>query len=203
MIMSMIIACIHARTVTARSLKGLKYKTIVIDPPWDMTKKITYKTNGKFDKHPYDTITDEEIQNFPINNYTDTDCSLFMWSTQKKLPVALKIIETWNFSYSRLITWHKDNGITIHGITNNTELLIFAFKGKMIHDVTGKSIKTVYYSKRTGHSEKPNIIYEEIKRKFPSPRIDIFARKRHDGFDAWGNQVEEEIQTTLKQEVLV
>ena len=32
--------------------------------------------------------------------------------------------------------------------------------------------------------------YELIRRVARRPRVDIFARRRHEGFDAFGNQVE-------------
>lgn len=40
------------------------------------------------------------------------------------------------------------------------------------------------------HSQKPDEFYEILRRRTPAPRIDIFARRRHFGFDAHGNQVE-------------
>ena len=34
------------------------------------------------------------------------------------------------------------------------------------------------------------LLCRTIRRVTRGPRIDIFARRRHDGFSAWGNQVE-------------
>ena len=51
-------------------------------------------------------------------------------------------------------------------------------------------MKTLFSERTKRHSEKPAILYEYIKDYFPSPRLDVFARRRHIGFDAWGDEVE-------------
>jgi len=40
------------------------------------------------------------------------------------------------------------------------------------------------------HSEKPNIFYEYfIERMSPDPYLELFARQRREGWDAWGNEL--------------
>ena len=44
--------------------------------------------------------------------------------------------------------------------------------------------------KRTRHSEKPNAVRERIEKMFPDQcKIELFARKQYQGWDAWGLEV--------------
>jgi len=170
-----------------------KYKTIVIDPPWKVNcnlKDNKYYRCGK--PMPYKMMSDKEILDFPIQSFMDTNCDLFMWVTLSKLPVGLEIIRLWGFKYHILITWDKTNGIGLNGFHRKTELIIYAYNGKMgIDRKKGKYIPTLFQEKLTTHSTKPNLFYEIVKERTKEPRIDIFARKKHEGFDAWGDEVDE------------
>jgi N6-adenosine-specific RNA methylase IME4 len=42
---------------------------------------------------------------------------------------------------------------------------------------------------RREHSRKPDCVRDEIVALLDGPRIELFARSLHPGFDAWGDQV--------------
>ncbi len=44
------------------------------------------------------------------------------------------------------------------------------------------------------HSQKPDEMYELIEAVAPTPRIELFARTRRPGWDAWGNEVDSDIE---------
>lgn len=174
-----------------------KYKTIVIDPPWEV-KFVSAGVHGKpVTELPYKTMTLDEIKAFPINDFAEDECSLFLWTTNKYLDASFDILKEWGFNFKVVITWDKTEGINTGGFTRRAEFLLFAYRGKFSMDVTKKYFPTVITEKWTTNSAKPKIAYELIKERFPEPRIDIFARKRHPGFDAYGDQVENEIQEVL------
>ncbi len=177
----------------------MKYRTIVIDPPWKVKSNLVDTKFYRCGKPlPYKVMADEEIIDFPIHDFADINCDLFMWTTLTKLPVALKIAEKWGFKYHVLLTWDKTNGIGLNGFHRKTELVVYAYKGKMGVDVgKGHYIPTLFTEKLTTHSTKPKLFYSILKGRTSAPRIDLFARQRHEGFDAWGDQVEKEIQSTL------
>lgn len=177
----------------------MKYKTVVIDLPWSLVAHgSSNMMTGKIDKKlPYKSMTDKQILNFPINDFVDDNCNLFIWTTHYKLPFVFELVKKWGFKYHCMITWVKNTGITMRGIFRNSEFVVFAYNGKFTIPSKGKALRTVINAKTTGHSSKPFEFYEEIKSKTEEPRIDIFARKRHDGFEAWGDEVEPTIQTTL------
>lgn len=180
-----------------RELK--KYRTIIIDFPWNIKSNFTderYYRCGR--PMPYKVMADVEIEKFPIDEFADNCCDLFLWTTHSKLPFTLKLIEKWGFKYHCLITWDKTNGIGINGFQRRTEMVVYAYRGKMgVIRTKGHYIPTLITEKLTTHSTKPNLFYIILKERTLKPRLDIFARRRHDGFDAWGDQVEKEKQTQI------
>lgn len=177
-----------------------KYKTIVIDFPWPVegisasaAKKMRY---GQRLNMPYKTMDIEQIKAFPIDEFADEQCALFLWTTQGFHHTALDIVELWGFKQSKVMTWDKGGGINWLGFWNNAEFVIFAYRGKYPMIIKpGGTIHTVFRAKAGRHSEKPAKFYDMIRPVTPEPRIDIFARKRHYGFDAWGDQVQEQPMT--------
>ena len=176
----------------------MKYRTIVIDPPWEVIFNMSNLTvNGtKYKKLPYATMTDNEIRNFPIDNYAEKKCWLFMWSTHRKLPTALNIIEQWGFHYDCILAWNKHRGPTVNGICRDMEPCIIAHRGNL--RLSNKiPLKLIIDSLNTSNSEKPRKFYDMVRKSAPKPRIDIFARRRHYGFNAYGDQVESDTQERI------
>lgn len=180
----------------------MKYHTVVIDPPWKVASGFDKKQyhmgeNGEREL-PYRAMTDEEIKAFPINDFADSECDLFMWTTHTKLPTALEILQEWGFKYHVVMAWDKSGGVCIQGFYRRTELCIYAYRGKLgVNTGEGSYLPTLFKARKTKHSEKPSMFYALLRARTKEPRIDIFARKRHYGFDAWGNQVETQIQVPL------
>lgn len=168
----------------------MKYRTIVIDPPWKVKCNLVDSKFYRCGKPmPYKMMSDEELIAFPINDFAEPSCDLFMWATLTKIPSALKIVEAWGFKYHILLTWDKTNGIGLNGFHRKTEHIVYAYRGKMgVDKGKGKYIPALFTEKLTTHSTKPNIIYEILKDRTKEPRIDIFARRKIDGFDCWGDE---------------
>ena len=118
----------------------VKYKTIVIDPPWKYGKWGSGSKNalvqGDANKPaplPYDYMTIEEIGNIPLKDIADDNCELYVWTTQKYLPNTFDIIKKWGFKYCQTLTWcKKPMGTGQGGVYCPTnEFLILARRGKM------------------------------------------------------------------------
>lgn len=109
------------------------------------------------------------------------------------------------------MTWHKlpstrksyrgnilpANSAITDGFYRNSELLLFARRGRPVVERTGPPLPFVFAEKIREHSAKPPGIYQLIRGKTPEPRVDIFARRRHPGFSARGDQVESDCQEVL------
>ena len=176
----------------------MKYKTIVIDPPWNisMMNKRKVRPNQK-QKLPYKTMTLHEIMEFPINKFTDNQCLLFLWCTDSTIIKAHKVLEYWKFKKHCIFVWNKTTGMCPFSVHFCNEYCLMGYQGKFKLNKIG--IRTWFIDTVKNHSEKPDKLYAIAKQLGDEPRIDIFARKRHDGFDAWGNQVEKHIQKKLEE----
>ena len=168
----------------------MKYKTIVIDPPWDISKNnfSTMKHTGVAKKEHYEYMTNEQIKKFPINNYADSQCDIFLWTITNRIRFSFDLLESWGFRFIDFITWDKELGVPVNGIHRRAEWCLYGNRGKMGINKSGKFIPTIIREKRTTHSTKPELFYEILKNNTLEPRIDIFSRAEHDGFDQWGDQ---------------
>ena len=167
-----------------RSFDG-KYDVIIIDPPWDM-KKIDMEVTPNQTGFDYPTMTEEELSEMelPIAD----DCHVFVWTTQKFLPTAFRLVEIWGLKYTILFVWHKNGGFQPFSLPQfNCEFILYARKGNPKF-VDTKSFPTCFNADRTGHSRKPKEFYDTIRRVTAGRRIDIFGRRNMEGFDSWGNE---------------
>ena len=60
------------------------------------------------------------------------------------------------------------------------------FITRNIYKVSRYNESTLLTTTRTEHSEKPDVFYQMVVKLCPGTRIDVFARKPHDEFTAWG-----------------
>jgi len=180
----------------------MKYNTIVIDPPWDLNLV------GGFDKRenrakelPYKTMTLQEIKDFPIKNFANEGCHIYLWTTNSFLRRAFEVFDSWGVSFHLVLVYAKPSFIApVLAYQFATEFLLLGFYGKPMQKFSGK-IKLNWFeghSQAGNHSKKPDVAYNLIRDMSPEPRIDIFSRRCIAGFDAWGDQAPKE-----KQEVLI
>jgi N6-adenosine-specific RNA methylase IME4 len=169
-----------------------KYRCLVVDPPYP-TKKIMRRVRpAQGINLDYPTMPLEAIAALPIPDLADEDgCHLYLWTTQKYLPAALELVKGWGFHYQCLHTWVKPTGMTPYSFMYNTELVIFATRGKLSLVQYGQKLS--FEAPSPGHSIKPNIFYERVQLVSPEPRLEMFARKEREGFSVWGNEVLEAI----------
>ena len=172
-----------------------KYQTIYADPPWKLSSmsNIAYKCNNPLELK-YKTMNLIELKELPVENLRDTSFGLFLWCTHSTLPDALELMKDWGFKYHCLITWDKLGGFSLWGFHRRTELLLYGYYGKINVNQKGKYIPTIITERKTKHSQKPAIAYEWLNSNTPKPRIELFARQKVDGWDAWGNEVESDIE---------
>ena len=166
-----------------------KHSTIVIDPPWPM-KKIVREVRPNQAGFDYPTMSVEEIKLFPIGDYALDNCHLYLWTTQKFLPAAFDILKAWGFGYIFTMVWRKAGGFQPVGLPQyNCEFVLFGRKGNL-EFLDTKDFFCAFEAPRREHSRKPEEFYELVRRVSPGPRIDIFSRETHAGFDQWGNQTD-------------
>jgi N6-adenosine-specific RNA methylase IME4 len=141
----------------------------------------------------------DEICNLPIQNVAATDCHLYVWVTNKYLPLIGKVLARWGFKYSTTLVWCKKplGGGLGGNYKVTTEYLVFATRGKLKskRQVTGTwfQVKRPYVNGYPCHYKKPEFFAELIESVSPGPYLEMFARTRRQGWDAFGNEIENSI----------
>lgn len=176
-----------------------RYETVVIDFPWEVHNNLSNELHYRMGKPlPYKSMKDSEILKFPINNFAKNRCDLFLWSITSRVPFCFQLLKEWGFRYMDLLAWDKGVGVAVNGIYRQTEWIIYAYRGIMGLKRDGHIIPSYFREKRKNHSQKPDSFYEILRTNTLEPRIDIFARRRHFGFDSWGDEVEDFIEIPLR-----
>ena len=174
-----------------------KYQIIYADPPWSYrakhpTCKIKKQPKTCSVEYYYKTMKLKNIQNLPIKNISDDDCVLFLWATTPMIQEAFATMKAWGFKYKTMITWEKTNDDCMgYWFRVCTEHLLVGIKGKV--KAFRCMERTLHREPRLGHSRKPNYFRNLIK-QFGNTRIELFAREKTEGWDAWGNEVESDIE---------
>jgi N6-adenosine-specific RNA methylase IME4 len=174
-------------------LPNKKYSIIYADPPWSMGKRATKRVLVP----TYPVMSMEDICTLPVSSITSPDCALFLWVINGKLPEGITVMSKWGFRFVGVaFTWIKTSQKT--GLPNcrmagnytlqGTELCLLGLKGKL--PVKNRTVRQVILQPRMKHSEKPKEIRERIVQLFGNlSRIELFARDREEGWDAWGDEI--------------
>lgn len=154
------------------------------------------------DRH-YDLLHTQDIIDIFKQIPIDDNAHLYLWVTNNFLKDGLKIMDELNFRYITNIVWVKDRFGLGQYFREQHEICLFGIRGKLPykHKTDPQrsccSETTVINAKRTIHSKKPYEMYKKIENTSYPPFIELFAREKHDGWDCFGNELENTIQKRL------
>jgi len=181
-----------SRRKMMNNLPDKRYSVIYADPPWSYRDRSMNR--GGSARH-YETLLVKDVMLLPVQRISASDCMLFLWTTCPILPVALSVMTAWGFSYRTVaFVWVKTTGKGDlawgmgHWTRANAELCLLGINGKPKRVSAG--VHQVVMSRRLEHSRKPAEVRDLIVQLAGDvPRIELFARERVPGWDAWGKEV--------------
>jgi N6-adenosine-specific RNA methylase IME4 len=164
-------------------LASKHYRTIQADPPWDINQRGSLGA----ERH-YPLMSLDRICALPVGRLVAPDAHLWLRVTNRTLPVAEQVMHAWGFSYRSCLTWIKPRIGLGQYLRNQTEHLLLGIRGRAPIRFRGQG--SWFYAPLQEHSHKPEEQFAIIERCSPRPYLELFARRRRVGWDAWGNEVD-------------
>lgn len=180
----------------------MKYGAILADPPWAF---VTYAGEWKLPTtggDTYKTMSLDALAALQADSVAADDCVLFLWTIDSHLDQAMELGQAWGFEYKTIaFIWVKSNedstfrlfpakpsfGIGMgYWTRKQAELCLLFTRGKPKR--LDRGVRQIIDARRREHSRKPNEQYERIERLVAGPYLEMFARQRRPGWDAWGNE---------------
>ena len=187
-----------------------RFHIIYADPPWDYKGQLQHTGAGGNDSggalRHYPTVPLEQLCNLPIQQITEDNCLLFMWSSSPHLDQAIDLGKRWGFAWATVaFVWYKQRTNPGFYTMSQCELCL-AFKRGKIPTPRGSRRERQFVNSdgaaeyspdcldgfvselRGKHSQKPEEVRRRINEMFPEQsKIELFARKRDiPNWSVWG-----------------
>lgn len=203
-----------AEFIAGGPFEGLRhhhYKALVVDPPWHYKsytalRSTNWQSRRDAAKH-YAVMGIEAIKALPVGDLASPEAHLFLWVTGPCLPLGFEVMKAWGFKYSSVaFTWVKfkrsHNPMQLRvtplvagdlhvglGLTTrkNTEFVLLGRRPKAKR--IAKDVREVILAPVREHSRKPDEAYARVERYCAGPYLELFARERRTGWQAWGDEV--------------
>lgn len=174
-----------------------RYDLILADPPWNW-KAYSAKGEDRSAKNHYPVMSLQDIKDMPIGELANKNSVLLMWATDPLLDRAIEVIKAWGFKYKTIgFYWAKKNKKSDtffmgngYYTRANPEICLLATRGKGLTRMD-KGVPRLIVAPIGRHSEKPLETQLRTERLFGEvSRLEMFARCRLPGWDAFGNEVQ-------------
>ncbi len=164
---------------------GQKFGVVYADPPWLYDNQSTRAATGNH----YNGLTVEELCELPVRALAADDSHLHLWVTNAFLFDAPRLFDAWGFEFRSSFVWVKPQMGIGNYWRNSHEILLTAIRGdaKRFND---RSLMSWGQFNRAQHSAKPEQIRGMIERASHGPYLELFGRRKTDGWTVWGNQIE-------------
>lgn len=168
------------------------YEIIYADPPWDYKGQLQHAGPGGGDtggaaRH-YSTVTLADLKALDVPSIAADDSLLFLWATNPHLDQAIELGKAWGFAWATVgFVWDKARVNPGFYTMSQCELCLVFKRGKIPSPRGERNVRQLVTAKRGPHSAKPEEVRRRIDLMFPLQRkIELFARRRASGWDAWG-----------------
>ncbi len=175
------------------------FQIIAADCPWKFGDKLP-GVRGAESHYPCMSTTDlMELNLPPIHD----DAILFQWYVASMLEDAIAVTNAWGFTVKTQMIWVKTKNGVVDDTVDETDLAfgmgrsvraahegcLIATKGKYTRLITTKNVRSVFFAPRGEHSAKPDKFFELVETMCTGPRLELFARKKRNGWHCIGNEV--------------
>lgn len=188
----------------------MQYNVILADPPvpFEVWGKRPGGTDSRSAEAHYSTMTWEELNGLgaAIGEISAPDACLFLWMCQPLLIETLEMAKQWGFTYrTKAFSWVKTYtekssffvGMGYWTRANTEDVLLFTRGNprrlrKDVYQVlaTLQGDTPAVIAPMTRHSEKPTEVHDRIERLVKGPYLELFARRRRDGWATVGNELD-------------
>lgn len=177
------------------------YVAAIADPPWAFE---TYSDagQGKSASQHYDTMPTPDIialrQSLNLDWIFAPNAALVMWTTWSMLARgdAHAVMAGWGFKMISGGCWLKatknDRDAFGNGymFRDSCEPYLVGVRGNPGLPKS-RSWRNGFRAKKAEHSRKPDYLHRALEAMYPrGPFLEMFARERRVGWDAWGNEVD-------------
>jgi N6-adenosine-specific RNA methylase IME4 len=178
------------------ALPDRRYGVILADPEWKY--EVWSDATGR-DRSPdnhYPTSELEAIKARPVGDIAAADSVLFLWVTIPFLDAGRSVLAAWGFDYVTHLIWIKERPGEAHGtgywFWGEHEVVLVGKRGSPPAPTPGTQFPSYFVAAVGEHSEKPGNVHDIAESYFPSlPKIELNARARRPGWDAWGLEAPE------------
>jgi N6-adenosine-specific RNA methylase IME4/ParB-like chromosome segregation protein Spo0J len=155
-----------------------RFDVVVLDPPWPEQGEL-----------PYPTMSLEQIAALPIPHLLSEEGFVWLWTTNRFLFEAEPIgRERWGLERRGTLSWAKDRLGTGFPLRGQTEHCLLFSRGAPLF-LSGAA-STLLTGPVREHSRKPDEFYALVERHCPGTKLELFARERRPGWQAWGAETE-------------
>jgi N6-adenosine-specific RNA methylase IME4 len=180
-------AALVAAAPDVRTIEG-RFTTIVADPPWDFSDAGDNEPFGRA-RPTYKAMPLVELRKYPVASLAADDAHLYLWVTNRSVPLAFGLVEAWGFRYVTLLTWCKPSFGMGNYFRGSTEQILFCVRGSLPLKV--RDVGTWFAAPRgaRGHSAKPEEFYRLVERCSPGPYLELFSRSERKGWVTHGAEL--------------
>jgi N6-adenosine-specific RNA methylase IME4 len=162
------------------------FRVLVVDPPWKYGARSEDPTHRA--ANPYPDMDIDEIRGLPVAKLAHPDCVLWLWTTNAFLRDAFTCLDAWGFQQKTILTWVKDRMGLGDWLRGMTEHCLLAIKGRPLVTLTNQT--TALTAPRGKHSAKPEEFYVLVESLCPGAKLEMFAREKRKGWEAWGAEAD-------------
>lgn len=179
-----------ARLLELNAPWACAWPVIVADPPWQFGDALGDRGAAA----NYDTMSALDIAR--LEPRVADDAVLFLWRVASMQQEAFEVMRAWGFDLKTELVWVKATarGRRHFGMGRifraEHEVCLVGVRGKpkvLRHDV-----RSTFTAQVGRHSEKPEAFFGIVERMYRGPYLEMFARRRREGWTPWGREAPRE-----------